>query len=155
MDDEERGYVSRFLTHFVGRGKSPDEQYDLLLAIIRSGRLLPGGKEENAPGNVALNGAKPFSSDELFLPQVVCFCDIPLEEEMLQNHTQKYSRFGLAFDKKWLAKTWGVNPVLYVAIERFAPTTNTRGHPNRDFSQSVLRPCGKRLVTEAARTRPR
>ena len=49
----ERGYVSTYLTHFVGQREPDDEhRYALLVDILtktdREGklRLLPGGKEE-------------------------------------------------------------------------------------------------------------
>ena len=37
--EPEAGYVSRELTHFVGRGRREEEQYELLLKIVRSGWL--------------------------------------------------------------------------------------------------------------------
>jgi hypothetical protein len=50
--------------------------------------------------------------DEMYLHQVVCFCDIPITD--LEIHMRKYSRFGLSFLKPFLTKK-GANPVLYMA----------------------------------------
>lgn len=41
----------------------------------------------------------------------LCFCDIP--DSALSIHTQKYSKFGIGFDKTFVAKQ-GAHPVMYV-----------------------------------------
>jgi hypothetical protein len=50
--------------------------------------------------------------EEMYLPSVVCFCDIPVGD--LEIHMRKYNRFGLSFLKPFLIEK-GANPVLYVA----------------------------------------
>jgi len=112
--DQETGYVSEYLTHFVGRCLKEDEAFDLLCHIIKKRKLLPGGSEQNSRGNVKIQETDCFSSNKLLTPEMVCFCDIPHNKKMLLIHTKKYSQFGLAFEKKWLADK-GANPVLYVA----------------------------------------
>jgi hypothetical protein len=132
---EEDGYVSAYLTHFVGgskRQQEQQEQFDLLCKIIGEGQLLPGGRPEGAPGNLEIRLNKALSGNEAFIPDMVCFCDIPLNADILRIHTQKYSGFGLAFDKAWLAQERGVSPVFYLA--RGSCCTDHRfpnGHPRR------------------------
>ncbi|MGH9423854.1 MAG: abortive infection system antitoxin AbiGi family protein, partial [Thermoanaerobaculia bacterium] len=60
----------------------------------------------------------PVASNEFVAPEMVCFCDIPLQD--LEIHTSKYSRFGLAFQKKFLVSQ-GANPVHYVAHDAATP----------------------------------
>ena len=108
-------YVSDDLTHFVGRHLRSDEeeQYETFLSILRSGRLLPGGKEVSGEAMWASFGGTSLCAETMFLPNVVCFSDIP--EGDLGLHMSKYGRFGIAFAKKWLIPR-GVNPVFYLAV---------------------------------------
>ena len=91
------------------------EQYELLIHILRSGRLKcdpqnrsTGGVDE---GEGEYTGASSYVLNMDYLPVgdvyqpayqplVICFCDIPLED--LGIHMQKYSRFGLSFRKPFL-----------------------------------------------------
>ena len=68
-------------------------------------------------GNIEVNWEVPISSNELFIPDMVCFCDIP--DESLSIHTAKYGRFGIAFKKSFLLSR-GANPVYYVATSAIA-----------------------------------
>jgi abortive phage resistance protein AbiGi (putative antitoxin) len=47
----------------------------------------------------------------MFNPQVVCFCDIPVED--LHIHIAKYGSFGLTFSKQFIAARGGA-PVFYL-----------------------------------------
>jgi hypothetical protein len=105
-------YVSRELTHFVGRGKPEEEQYSLLLKILKSGWLTHPPHDPEAPSRVTKLGNARFSTVEMYSPDVVCFCDIPVEDFAI--HMKKYSHFGLAFLKSCLL-TKGANPVFYIA----------------------------------------
>jgi hypothetical protein len=112
-------YVSSELSHFVGRDKSEEEQYSLLVKILRSGWLTHGPNHDPTVARTAgLDFSKPISTDEAIKYQVVCFCDIP--ENDLSIHVNKYSRFGLAFKKEFLIDA-GACPVFYVANEGRVP----------------------------------
>jgi hypothetical protein len=119
-------YVSDELSHFVGRSLPTDEErYDLLIAILRGGRLLhsPNGVAEDLlpPGSpegteltwrVHVDPNLPIDHDDAIQATAVCFCDIPVAD--LSIHTTKYSPFGMAFDKSYLAQR-GASPVFYIA----------------------------------------
>lgn len=104
-------YVSKELAHFVGREKAPDDQYSLLVRILRSGWLTHPPHMPNISGNLSINNAAKLSTNEMYSPEVVCFCDIPIED--LRIHMSKYSRFGLCLLKDFVARQGGV-PVLYL-----------------------------------------
>ena len=105
-------YVSNDLTHFVGRTLiDDDKRYDLLVQIIRSGKLsFP--PHDGSPIELALDFSKPVTTDGLALPCIICFCDIPLAD--LSLHMSKYSQFGISFSKTFLVGA-GASPVFYVA----------------------------------------
>lgn len=52
-----------------------------------------------------------LSKNEMFVPEMICFCDIPLDD--LTIHTAKYGTFGLSFSKGFIVKKGGA-PVFYV-----------------------------------------
>ena len=136
--DIETGYTSKYLTHYVGRDKEPGAQFKRLCKIIDDGCLLQKGDEKRAAGNVEIDFDVPFSSDDMLQAEIVCFCDIPLKPELLRIHTKKYSQFGIAFDKKWMAER-GANPVIYLAkgascTDHHFPTKHPlRGTNRKDF----------------------
>jgi hypothetical protein len=110
-------YVSPELTHFVGRSlKSQERQYRLLKRIIKSGTLRarprPRGRNSNVYTMEKHRGQK-LSSNDAYKGSSVCFCDIPLDD--LAIHISKYSKFGIAFSKDFLAGQ-GALPVLYVPV---------------------------------------
>jgi len=111
-------YVSEYLSHFVGAGFKTaegqpdlDRQFDLLVKILRSGWLTHPPHDPYIRGNVAINEACRPSKNDMYSPQIVCFCDIP--EGDLGIHMTKYSQFGLSFSKRFIASKGGC-PVLYV-----------------------------------------
>jgi Putative abortive phage resistance protein AbiGi, antitoxin len=111
-------YVSKELTHFAAQGKPEPEQYDILLKILRSGTLLaPNGGPATEPDGTPLPPSYQLriSPDapvvETFESNVVCFCDIPVED--LGIHTGKYSRFGVSLLKDFLVPR-GASPVFYL-----------------------------------------
>ena len=125
-------YVSNDLTHFIGRSLASDHlRYELLCKIIRDGVLLdpsqvarrdpifrvviPGnpadGVEYSSYPNVRHDLGSKLSDNALVQFEIVCFCDIPLEE--LAIHCSKYGRLGLAFSKPFLVAQ-GASPVMYI-----------------------------------------
>ena len=82
-------YVSRELTHFVGRERPEEEQYKLLINIMSTGTLTysreVSGKHTSK--SMITNYGESFSENKMFNPGMVCFCDIPIED--LEIHMQK------------------------------------------------------------------
>lgn len=108
-------YVSTELAHFAGRGKASDEQYQILLAILRSGSLLCDPRRPiGSPGVGWINSDGGFSDRKMYHFPGVCFCDIPVAD--LPLHISKYSSFGIAFTKAFLVKK-GASPVFYICKE--------------------------------------
>lgn len=108
-------YVSRELTHFVGRREvAEDDRYRLLVTILNSGLLTPHPENPQEGNFSRVDTAGKLSDESMYLGRVTCFCDIPLAD--LGIHMSKYSRFGIAFDKHWLVGR-GANPVYYVASD--------------------------------------
>ena len=123
-------YVSPELTHFVGKDKSEEDQYSLLIRILTSGWLTHKPHNPDISGNLSVDVAARISNNEMYVPEVVCFCDIPVQE--LDIHVRKYSRFGLAFHKTFLAPK-GANPVFYIAKNSAVGVL-----PGRDDAQRLL-----------------
>ena len=123
-----QGYISNELIHFVGRGcKDCEAQYQLLLKIMKSGCLSNSEENANKPTGVAeieVNGAAKISQNEMYIPQMVCFCDIPFEH--LEIHVTKYSRFGLAFKKDFIVKNGGT-PVYYLPLQAKVSSSINKG----------------------------
>jgi hypothetical protein len=70
---------------------------------------------------IAFNWDKSIFSEELIVPSITCFCDIPYET--LQIHMRKYGRFGLSFPREFLIK-YGARPVIYMPMQ---PSDPNRG----------------------------
>ena len=101
-------YVSDDLVHFVGRtAVSDDGAFEWLVSIIQDGWLLTPtalaiGDRDESVANFTLNPSVKLSSNQRYIPEMICFADIP--EEALHIHTGKYKRFGLGFRKRLLVK---------------------------------------------------
>ncbi len=139
-------YVSKELTHFVGAGLASDEErFQLLLEILRDGKLLDGrslrrtekravswfdvhssdGAEEHhdyfADPYFDTDLRKDLDTNDFVRPDMVCFCDIPHDPpDFFRVHTAKYNRFGVALSRDFLVRQ-GASPVFYVA--RQAPAS--------------------------------
>jgi hypothetical protein len=121
-----QNYVSDRLTHFVGRGRKREEQYQLMVKILKEGRLRAGtgtvGEEAKVQLDLNLRGQWLEQLGEIGRLACICFCDIPLDS--MSIHMDKYSSFGISFLKPFLAEK-GANPVHYVAKNSIA----TEFHP--------------------------
>jgi Putative abortive phage resistance protein AbiGi, antitoxin len=107
-------YISKKLTHFVGKNETlMDSQYEILKEILKSRWLVhpPIPPNSKIQGNLTIKPDAKISRNEMYSPQIVCFCDIPISE--LSIHVRKYSNFGLSFDKDFIVKKGGV-PVFYI-----------------------------------------
>lgn len=109
----ENNYTSNLLCHFVGRSKSTDdERFELLVTIIKGAQLIANFSN---PQNLESNFQSGYLCEhvgEVFKKcDCVCFCDIP--DTSLEIHTNKYSKFGMGFEKTFLAGQ-GAHPVMYV-----------------------------------------
>jgi hypothetical protein len=118
-------YISKELTHFVGQNdKDEDEQYRRLLKILHEYKLCHSlsdkitafdSKSGYKSGLVMqIDPNAEISENVMHNPEMVCFCDIP--KENLRIHIDKYSHFGLSFDKNFIIQHGG-RPVYYVPIE--------------------------------------
>jgi hypothetical protein len=121
-------YISTELTHFVGRGKAQEDQYALLVHILQLGWLTHPPHNPNISGNLSITSGASISANQMYSPEVVCFCDIPTED--LQIHTAKYSSFGLSLPKDLVARQGGA-PVFYLPL-------NTRARASRGLSTPQL-----------------
>lgn len=106
-------YISSLLCHFVGRSrKTDDEKFELLVSIIKGARLIANLSNPDKPENFFQGGYQCEHVGEVFgRCDCVCFCDIP--DNSLSIHTSKYSKFGMGFDKNFIAAQ-GAHPVMYV-----------------------------------------
>lgn len=107
-------YVSTELAHFVGRGLPEEDQYRLLIKIIKEGWITHPPHNPNISGNLSVNTAAKFSDNEMYSPEIVCFCDIPAAD--LAIHISKYSPFGLSFSKDFVIRQGGC-PVFYIPLQ--------------------------------------
>lgn len=97
-------YISDYLTHWTGQGKTSDQAFETLSIILASGELL-------------------FSSNKISFPdelqsvknQMICFTDTPIRHA--KEHCKKYGHFGISFNKTKLIR-YGANPVLYLMDNR-------------------------------------
>ena len=106
-------YVSKELSHFLGRSLPDDEaRYSLLVKVLQEGWLTHPPHNPNVSGSVKIDTSASLSNNDMYVPEVVCFCDIPVDD--LTIHTRKYGKFGLTFSKATLLAK-GANPVFYVA----------------------------------------
>lgn len=122
-------YVSNLLCHFVGRTKlSDEEKFHLLLLIIEDGKLLCSLDPPGTPITVmSPTYAGEHSGEVLERCNCVCFCDIP--DESLNIHTNKYSKFGMGFDKSFLTKC-GARPVIYIPKNSKMPVDSKIDFPD-------------------------
>ncbi len=120
-----QAYISEeSLFHFVGRSQETDDgRFDLLCKIIRDGTLShaphtqKGSKfglalkfDDKGHWDGRLLTEKGVQDKELIFDNLVCLADIPTAQ--LGLYMQKYSRFGIAINKRCAAES-GARPVVY------------------------------------------
>lgn len=107
-----QSYVSKELMHFVGRKKQQKEtRYKILIDVLNKGILTPVPEYPETSGLNIIRPDRKLSSNEVYSPDIICFCDIPAED--IGIHMRKYSMFGLSFLKPYLVLK-GANPVFYI-----------------------------------------
>src|SRR4051812_5389252 len=105
-------YISNELFHFVGRSHPTDHEtnYQILLKVLDSRCIShPPHNSDWGAHQITINWDKSIFTEELIVPSVTCFCDIPFET--LGIHLKKYGMFGVSFDRSLLIK-YGARPVI-------------------------------------------
>ena len=102
-------YTSEVLWHFVGRRKSDEESYKILISILQSN--LRVGSEATSVILHRLEQDGNTARVELEGYPVNCLADIPLKD--LPLHVRRYKQFAIGFHKESVVN-FGFNPVLYV-----------------------------------------
>ena len=114
-------YTSTELFHFVGRRDPSDDEsnYQTLLKVLDSSCVSHPPHDPNMGHHqVAFNWDRSIFSEELIIPSITCFCDIPFSA--LEIHTKKYGQFGVAFPREVLIKN-GARPVIYLPLQPSDP----------------------------------
>ncbi|WP_156289576.1 abortive infection system antitoxin AbiGi family protein [Oceanobacillus salinisoli] len=124
-------YVSKELTHFVGRHQPKNERFDLLMDIIKSGWLL----HKKIPGDIKIN-TDAEGLEDIVTPGITCFADIPIND--LSLHMEKYSNFGLAFKKDFLVEK-GANPVYYIATNGVIQESNSKQEKHKQIREGYFK----------------
>jgi len=97
-------YISKFLTHWTGRGKSKDGAFEMLKKIIETKELKFSPNRVSFPDNI-----------KTVTNLMICFTDTPIKHS--KEHCNKYGFFGISFNKDKLIH-YGANPVLYLMDNR-------------------------------------
>ena len=109
-------YTSDQLFHFVGykRPNENAENFNTLCKVL-SDCCVSHEPHGNLPGTFryTLDIGKSLLNEELIVPTVTCFADIP--PASLGNHVRKYGRFGLGFSREFLV-FHGARPVTYIPL---------------------------------------
>ncbi len=119
-------FLSRALFHFVGHANPDDHEknYSLLRLILESGCVShPPHAGDWGAVSYAVDLTKRLHFEELLVPTITCYCDIPFES--LPIHTAKYGAFGLSLSRHHLTK-YGARPVIYSPV-RADDWGNARG----------------------------
>lgn len=114
-------YISNELFHLVGRRQPTDDEanYQILLKVLDSSCVShPPHNQDSYSHRIAFNWDKSIFSEELVVPGVTCFGDIPYAN--LHIHMKKYGKFGLSFSREFLIK-YGARPVIYMPLQPSDP----------------------------------
>jgi len=106
-------HFSNELFHFVGQAHPTNEEknFTILVKVLNDGWIShPPHKREWGATSLTLDLDKSLLTGQMVVPEMVCFCDIPLEH--LGGHIEKYGRFGLSLNKDYAVR-YGARPVTY------------------------------------------
>lgn len=108
-------YISNYLTHWLGRNEESDDcRFKLLKKILKDRALLYGRCGWNFSSKWG-----GINNPENFKIPMICFTDIPFSESL--PHREKYSSFGISFDKGYLVQClaapvgYAINPEVFEA----------------------------------------
>ncbi|MCG2635024.1 MAG: abortive infection system antitoxin AbiGi family protein, partial [Gammaproteobacteria bacterium] len=104
--------------HFVGHSSPEDDEANYAtLKIVLNGRCISHPPHDGTWGTTSykVNWEKLLETEELLVPSVTCFADIPFEA--LSLHISKYGKFGVALPLSLLVK-YGTRPVYYFPISK-------------------------------------
>ena len=111
----EQRYISKELTHFIGKALEDDNQrYELLINILKSCLLTYKPGVSASSRHLSITPSASFINGGMYNQSCVCFCDIPLED--IAIHIIKYGPFGISFLKSSRPMR-AATPVFYVANE--------------------------------------
>lgn len=109
-------YTANTFAHFVGRAHPHDHDanFETLGKVLTSrcvsyGPPVAGGSKTS----YTIDPKKPLHTEELIVPTVTCYADIP--EASFGIHVKKYGFFGVGFDRNFIIKA-GARPVTYVPM---------------------------------------
>lgn len=111
-------YTSDDLFHFVGHKNPCDHQanFATLCKVLDAGCVsYPPHNNDWGNTRITVRWDRSLVDEELVVPEVTCFCDIP--ENHLSLHMIKYGYFGLSFPRSYLT-LYGARPVMYVPLHR-------------------------------------
>lgn len=146
-------YTSDELFHFVGR-KHPDDHeanYRILGMILASGWITyPPDFPKMHEQKLAIDLDKNLLTEELVVPYVTCYCDIPLNS--LEIHMRKYGWFGFSFSRDYLAKL-GARPVIYIPWRKDQAWWNSiHGRSFLSYAEQVYRGFKQHIVEPVSST---
>lgn len=111
-------YASAELFHFVGHSSPDDDErnYGTLGLVLQSG-CISHPPHDHGWGAVSYteNCAGRLETEELIVPTVTCYADIPFEA--LSTHVSKYGKFGVALPRSLLVQ-YGARPVMYIPFRQ-------------------------------------
>lgn len=97
-------FSTKVLWHFTGYNKSEEKAFSILKTILKE-KILKEGKYYPMV-------IMPVSGEKRWGHRCSCMCDIPFKD--LRIHTERYGKYGLAFDKNKAIINGHFNPVLYI-----------------------------------------
>lgn len=133
MEEHTQRYISKELTHIIGRELNNDKekQYGLLNKILNEEWLKHFPYDLSKFGNLEINSKVKMSENGMYTPDVICFCDIPIQD--LSIHINKFkSSFGLSFNKSFIVENGGC-PVFYIPKQSKVRSRLKEGFPNKDM----------------------